>query len=246
MIFFDKSCGGIIMKKTIIIMLIALLSVIAICLIAVIAVLPEDNQQQVITYSNNELIETLGIERPNTKVERLFAIRTYEGEADFIDMLKMAQLDGLEYKELDPESNNYMLVTPLKTNTTLTIANLVYNEYEEKHLPQQVVFRANNGNPLPNNYALLLRYTRPNKGNQQYQIKLTQGEKTATYQIINVEEDGTPVKKNQLVKDDEVGGTESKGDEIEIVLPDEEPVDEENSNQNEENVSEENNAEVSE
>ena len=155
-----------------------------------------------ITYDNNELIETLGIVRQDKEVKRLFAIRTYEGEADFGDMLKIAQLGGLEYKELDPESDNYMLITPMQTNTTLTISNLVYDEYKEKYLPQQVVIRANGGNSLPNNYALLLRYTRPNKGKQQYEIKVTQGDKTATYQIINVEEDGTPVKRDQLVKDD--------------------------------------------
>jgi len=61
---------------------------------------------------------------------------------------------------------------------------------------------------------LLLRYSRPEFPD--YQIKLTQGEQSATYQIINTE-NGVPVRKIQYVKDDIMKGTESFGEEIELV-----------------------------
>lgn len=215
------------MNKTIIIVLIGVLAVVALCLGVVIMVTPDPVEPvPVDMHTPNSLIETLGIERPNKTMERLLAIRTYE-DVDFStlvssDMLKLAQLGGVEYLELDERSNDYLLIVPLEINGNLEVSNVVYDDIDEMYMSQNVMFKANGGKRLPDNYALLVRYTRPKL--PQYEIKLTQkkitGEQqTATYQIIDTEKN-VPVKVTQYIKDDISindlinGRTESVGAEI--------------------------------
>lgn len=205
------------MKRTVIIVIIGFLAVCAICLGVLIAIMPEPVEPAPVDiHTPNSVIQTLEIERPNKKVERLMALRTYQGEIDVNDLIKIAEQGGLEYLELDDKSSEYILLMPFEINGKLEISTLRYDEYEEVFVPQETIFKANGGRELPDNYSLLIRYSRPSI--PQYQIKLSQneGEQTATYQIVNMEGD-TPVKKTQFVKDDIDAGTESFGVENRVV-----------------------------
>jgi len=207
------------MKKTIIIVAIAVLGIVALCVGVLIAMTPDPPPPlPVDRHTANALPEMLGMERPDTRIERLLAIKTYQGDPDFNDMLTLSQIGGLEYYELDANSDDYLLITPFEINGKLEIYNVVFDAYNEEYVPSKVVFTANKGKSLPENYSLLLRYSRPDV--PVYQIKLTQDEQTATYQIINTE-DGAAVKTMQFIKDDADGGTESFGTEIKLEEDDE-------------------------
>jgi len=209
------------MKKTVIIVLIAILAMCAIGLGIYIAVLPEPVEPAPVDmHTPNGIIETLGIERSNTNLERLFAIKTYQNVSptnELIgDIIKMGQVTSFEYLELDPKSNDYLLVTPFEINGKMEIASLKYDPYYEVYVQDTIIFNGNKGENLPENYCLLIRYSRPTT--PEFQIKLIQhkedGEaQTATYQIINTE--GTaPVNTIQRIKDDAMPGTESFGEPI--------------------------------
>lgn len=212
------------MNKKILIIIIGVLAVIALVLGIVILVMPEPEKPvEIINYDKNRLIETLGITRPNKRVERLFAIKTYEGKPGFEDMLKLALTGKLEYYELDSKSNNYMLVIPLKINGKMVIYDVVYSDYDEEYQikKETPVLECYDGKRLPQNYGLLIRYSRPNK--PKFAIKLSLGKdeatgktQTATYMITNTE-DGQAVKAIQFVKDDIEPGTQSFGSELDIV-----------------------------
>ena len=245
------------MNKKILIVIIGVLAVIALILGIVILVMPEPEKPvEVIKYDKNKLIETFGITRPNKRVERLFAIKTYEGKPGFDDMLKLALTGKLEYYELDSKSNNYMLVIPLKINGKMVIYDVVYSDYDEEYQikTQTPVLKCYDGKRLPQNYGLLIRYSRPNK--PKFAIKLSLGKdeatgktQTATYMITN-NENGAPVKAIQFVKDDIEPGTQSFGSELEIIAEEEgllvqeeqeeqenqEEVDSQNEEENEEDV----------
>jgi len=207
--------------KKILIVLIAIFSIAAICFGVLWAITPEPEPIVAIDrHTDNDLIEILGIERPNREVERLLAIKTYQGEVDFEDIRKIAQVGGMEYIELDDKSDDYLLIVPLEINGKLTISSLMYDEYKEDFVVDETkpVEKCNGGEDLYNNYSLLLRYSRPD--NPEYQIKLTQEqdsvkEQTATYNIINMEGD-VPVGITQYVKDDISHGTTSVGAPIKI------------------------------
>lgn len=220
-------------KKTVVIVAIIVLFIIAICMAVLIAVTPDKVEEPKDIHAPNELIENLNIARNNVGFERMISIRTYQGEPDFNDMLAISLTGRLEYYELDKQSNDYLLITPFEINGIMELSNVVKSEQMDGFETKEAVFKCNSGQPLPENYALLLRYSRPDE--PEYEIKLTQtdypsGEKqTATYRIVNmessmkfVEDDGefverrvkSPVKKDQRVKDNKDAGTESEGDEI--------------------------------
>ena len=204
------------MKKTVIIVLIAILSVAAICVGILIAITePVVETSPADPYTPNSLITTLGIERPSKKIERLVAIRTYQGEIESEDLIKIAKAGGMEFLDLDKESDDYLLVIPFEINGKMQISNVTYDSFNEEYTSSgEAVFSCNNGKELPDNYSLLIRYSRPDE--PKYEIKLTQGEQQATYQIVNKEEDGSPVKTTQFIKDDTDAGSESFGTPIKL------------------------------
>jgi len=206
------------MKKTLLIVSIGVLGIVAICLMVLIALTPAPVEPAPIDiYTPNSLPIALGIERPNKTLERLIALKTYqEKEVLLDDLLTISQIGGLEYYELDPESNDYLLITPFEIKGTLELQSLAYNEVAEIYEPQQIIFKANNGEELPDNYSLLIKYSRPKE--PEYRVKLIQGDQVASYHIINTE-DGEPVKMVQFVKDDKNPGTESIG--ASIIIPEE-------------------------
>lgn len=212
------------MKKTIIIVCIAVFAIFAICLGVLIAVFPDTVDQVVVDlHTPNSLIDTLDIERPDTKVDRLIAIKTYQDELSFkenavIDLLKMAQNSGVEYYELNENTNDYLLVVPFEINGTMTVSTVKYDTYNEEYVEDSVIYKCNSGDKLPDNYALILRYSRPSE--PEYQIQLVEEKdgilQTATYMITNTD-DGKPVTVLQLVKDDINPGTDRVGNvEIDI------------------------------
>jgi len=210
------------MNKTIIVVIIAFLAVCAICLGAYIVLIPDQPVQiPVDIHTPNSIIETLGIARKDTKLERLLSIRTYQGINDsdelINDLIKIGEVTTFEYLELDDKSNDYLLITPFEINGVLEIGDLLYDTHEEMYLRNTIVFSGNGGNKLPDNYSLLLRYSRPDV--PEYEIKLIQtkdgAEQTATYQIVNREGE-EPVKKLQYIKDDINAGTESFGVPIQV------------------------------
>ena len=222
------------MKKTVIIVLIIVFSIIAICLGVLVAMTPEPAEPAwVDPHTPNNLIEILGIDRQiGYDQERLIAIKTYQGEMSFEDIREIAGVGGLEYYELDPNSNDYLLIVPFEINGTMKISSLAFDKNSEEYITGSTVFPCNKGNPLPDNYSLLLRYSRPY--DPQYEINLTQGEQgeqLATYQISNMElidkkiEKYAPVKTIQLVNEYIEGNTnpitESYGNEIKIASEDE-------------------------
>lgn len=221
------------MKKTVIIVFIVLLSIAAICLGVLIALTPDPVQPvPEDPHTPNSLITTLGIERPDTTLERLLVLKTYQGGLNADDLLEIAQVGGLEYYELDQRSNDYLLITPFEINGKLEISKLVYDTRNEIYVPESVAHTANGGNPLPDNYSLLIRYSRPEI--PEYEIKLTQPgitevPQTATYQIVNMEGDSL-VGVTQFIKDDardsDVAPTESSEVKIKPVDEDGEIIDE--------------------
>ena len=213
------------MKKTVIIVVIAVLSVVAICLGILIALMPDQvDPIPVDPHTPNSLIASLGIERPNTIQERLIAIKTYEGEISVDDLIELGKVGGLEYYELDPEAKDYLLITPFEINGTMNIYSVGFDGESEKYVANNLVHECNGGEPLPDNYALLLKYSRPST--PQYQIDLVQEDNVAAYQFLNVElvdkmGKYAPVKTLQFVKEYIEGDfnpeTESFGKEIKII-----------------------------
>ena len=210
------------MNKKIIISIIGVLVFISLALGVVIMVMPEPEKPvEVISYDNNNLIETFDITRPNKRVERLIAIKTYEGEPNFQDMLKLTQDANLEYLELDEKAKDYMLIIPFNVNGRMRIFNVEYNDYDEEYqLQKNPVYKCYNGERLPQNYGLLVRYSRPSTPKFAVKLYLREDEETNTYQtatyMITNTENGEPVKTIQLIKDDIEPGTQSYGSELEI------------------------------
>ncbi len=230
------------MNKKILIIIIAVLAVIALGLGIAILVMPEPEKPvEIIHYDNNRLIETLGITRPDKRVERLLAIKTYEGNPNFNDMLKLALAGKLEYYELDPKSDNYMLIVPMNINGKMRLYDVQYSDYDEEYQlkTENPVLKCYNGERLPQNYALLVRYTRPSSPKFAVKLFLRQDAttgvyQTATYMITN-NENGEPVKTIQFVKDDIEPGTQSFGSELEIINENDNVDSNENNEENEEN-----------
>lgn len=217
------------MKNKIIIVVISVLAICAICLGVLIALMPDPIEQiPVDIHTPNSIIETLGIERKKTELERLYAIRTYQevnGIDELIeDIISIGQVSSFEYFDLtNGRGSDYLLVTPFEINGKLEISSVKYDEAKEKYVADQTLYKGNNGENIPDNYALLLRYSRPS--DPEIEIKLTQEkdghEQTATYQVVDkerIEKTGqyVPVKTTQYVKDDISAGTESVGIEIKL------------------------------
>ena len=229
------------MNKKIIIIIIGVLVFIALVLGVIILITPDPVEPvEVISYDNNNLIETFDITRPNKRVERLIAIKTYEGEPNFQDMLKLTQDANLEYVELDEKAKDYMLIIPFNINGRMRIFNVEYNDYDEEYQLQKTpAYRCYNDERLPQNYGLLVRYSRPSTPKFAVKLYLREDEETNTYQtatyMITNTENGEPVKTIQLIKDDIEPGTQSYGSELEI-KEEENPSDlEEETNSLEEN-----------
>lgn len=212
------------MKEKIIIVAISVLAVAALSLGVLIALSPEEVEPiPVDVHTPNSLIEALDIERPDRKTERLLAIKTYQNKSefskdDFKDIINIAQSGGMEYLELD-KSDDYLLIIPYEINGKMEISGVKYDEYNEEYVSDSSTYYylCNKGKELPDNYCLLVRYSRP--ATPAYEIKLSQnnGNQTATYQIVNTEKNGSPVKILQRIKDDIDKGSESVG-EVEIVI----------------------------
>lgn len=211
------------MKKTIIIVLIAVLAVVAICLGTLIAVWQEPvDTTNIDIHTNNSIIETLGIQRSNTKLERLFAITTYQGASSndelISDIIRVGQVSSFEYLELNDKGDDYLLITPFEINGKLEIGTLAYDPYNEFYKRDKIIFRGNEGERLPDNYSLLIRYTRP--AIPEIEIKLIQEkngeEQTATYQVVNAE----GVTTTQRIKDDIAPGTDELGLPLKMLMVD--------------------------
>ena len=185
------------MKKTIIIVIIGVLSVAAICIGVILALMPKPIEQvEVDPYTPNNLANILEIEKPNKKIERLMAIRTYEKNVDMNDINTIAKNTKIRYYILDENATGHLLIVPFEINGKLTISEVYYDsDYEEDYLTGQVIF----SDDVTENYALLLKYDRPDV--PEYEIKLTQGKQTATYRILN-KENGVKVEATQLISED--------------------------------------------
>lgn len=213
------------MKKTIIVVIIAILAVLAICLLAVIAVTPDP----VVApppdpHTDNKLAALLEIER-NTDVKReiLMAIRTYTNGVDEKDINLIAETAGtdLRYYVLNKDAKGHLLIVPFEINGTITISKIKYDsdDTEDYYVDKQDVIFKDTVTP---NYALLLKYDRP--GTYEYEIKLTQGEQTSTYWILN-NASGDRIEATQFIKEDKKGEVETIIIEKPVYITDEEEED---------------------
>ena len=130
-------------------------------------------------FEENQLPKFLKIERPNTKVPRLFAIRNYN---DSLDQEEINSIYYLRYYVLDANAKDHMLILPFDIGGRITVTRLEWDPYEEDYLPSNAEDAILIDEEIVQGYALLLQYDRPSS-NPEYQIKITQGSDVATYNI---------------------------------------------------------------
>lgn len=228
------------MNKTYIVVIIAVLAVLAICLCALIAVTPDPvKPPPPDPHTPNELAAVLEIER-NTSVQReiLMALRTYTNGVDENDINLIAQTPNtnLRYFVLDKNAKGHLLLVPFEINGTITISRVKYDseDTEDYYVDKsEVIFK----DKVTPNYALLLKYDRPDT--YEYEIKLTQGEQTSTYWILNKASGGGRIEATQFIKEDRKGETETIIIEKPVYITNEDSENVEPETDNEEN--EENN-----
>lgn len=131
----------------------------------------------------NELPKYLGIDRPNKEIPRLFAIRNYE---DRLEPDEINQISCLRYYVLDNNAKDHMLILPFDVGGRITVTRLEWHDYSEKYVPSNAEDAVLIDDEIVQGYSLLLQYDRPSN-NPEYQIKITQGNSTATYNISPVE-----------------------------------------------------------
>jgi hypothetical protein len=130
-------------------------------------------------FEENQLPKYLGVERPDTKVPRLFAIRNYD---DMLDQEEINSIACLRYYVLDNRAKDHMLIIPFDIGGRITVTRLEWDPYEEDYLPSNREDAVLIDEQIVQGYSLLLQYDRPSN-NPEYQIKITQGSSTATYKI---------------------------------------------------------------
>jgi len=196
------------MKKTIIVVCIAVLAILALCLLAVIAITPDPVPgPPPDPYTSNELASVLEIERdPKAKREILMQMKTYDIGVDEseINLIAKTPDTDLRYYVLDKDAKGHLLFVPFEINGIITISKVEYDSVDtEDYYVGEEIFR----DTVTPNYALLLKYDKPDS--YEYEIKLTQGEQTATYRILNKDpRTGGRVEASHPIKEDRVGETE--------------------------------------
>lgn len=131
-------------------------------------------------FPENELPKKLGIDKPNTKVARVFAIRNYEKglDADEINSINVP----IRYYVLNSKATGSMLILPFEVGGRITVTELMWDDYEEDFVPSNKEDAVLIDEQITENYGLMLQYNRPSN-NPEYQIKITQGSTVATYNI---------------------------------------------------------------
>lgn len=168
------------MKNKFLIISIAVLSMILLCVCIYIMLTPVQQPQKPVEpdpFPENSIhtAEGLGIERKTTKIPKRLVIRNYtDGLPTSINVL-----EKVSFKVLTKDSKNYMLFVPYQTGGTLTITELMRDDFLEEYVPneERVILKEEIGE----NYALILQYDRPEVA--KYEVKITQGDDTVTYRI---------------------------------------------------------------
>lgn len=194
--------GGLFMKEKILIGAICALILVVVGIGSYVALVPTidpvRSPDPVVTdFPENELPAKLGIQRPNTRVPRIFAVRNYE---ERLDQEEINQIDFLKYYVLDGSSQDHILVVPFDIGGRITVTELMWDDYEEEYVPSNAEDAVLIDEEITPGYALLLQYDRPSSA-PEYQIKVTQGATTATY---NIEPNGNKDREEyEYVKSDE-------------------------------------------
>jgi hypothetical protein len=94
----------------------------------------------------------------------------------------------LRYYVLDSTAKGHMLILPFDVGGRITVTRLMWDDYSEKYVPSNAEDAVLIDEIITQGYSLLLQYDRPSS-NPEYQIKITQGSSTATYNIGPVEGD---------------------------------------------------------
>ena len=172
------------MKEKILIGVICGLILVVVAIGSYVALVPTvdpipTSSPEIIEFPANELPKKLGIQRPNTRVPKIFAIRNYE---DGLDQEEINEIDFLKYYVLDPSSEDHILVLPFDVGGRITVSELMWDDYEEDYVQSNAEDSVLIDEEITPGYALLLQYDRPSNA-PEYQIKVTQGATTATYKI---------------------------------------------------------------
>ena len=179
------------MKKTVIIVLIAIFAVAAICVGVLIPFTPDKKvvEEPKNPYTDNGMFEILEIDRAqegNVR-KKMMAILTYTNGSDeaIINQIANNKDTNLKYVVLDKNAKGNLLVVPHNINGTITISKLVFDVGDRgEYYVGDTVFTGT----VWDNYGLLLKCDRPDEKEKfeqkyKYQIKLEQGEQVATYWI---------------------------------------------------------------
>lgn len=205
------------MKYKILIAIILVLSIVLIGLMTYIIITPTKVPVVPVpptpTYPENELAGIIGVKRPIKEIPRMFAINFYGHKPGTMLPAKVINnIENLSYFMLDEAANTNLLIMPFETGGTLRICKVVWDDYKEKYVADetQVVYER----LVEPKFALLLKCDFA--FDQRYEIKLIQGEDTATYWLEPPAE-GEQIPETCFVKLDtktEDGYTESQEPDI--------------------------------
>lgn len=195
--------GGFFMKEKILILLIAVLGLIALAVGAYVLLVPTVDPNAQVVYKENKLFEKLEIEREvkSEDIARVFFIRNYE---DKLEPNEINNIDNLRYYILDNNAKGHMLILPYNIGGKITVTKLKLNEINEKYVPSNAEDAILINEEITKDYALLLKYDRATSV-PQYQIKITQGDKIATYNIEPIGGAGRVSEYEHIQRDNEKG-----------------------------------------
>ncbi len=173
------------MKEKILIAVICVLALVVVAIGSYVYLVPTvdpDKPVKIINnnFPENELPKVLKINKPNTKVARVFAIRNYEDEldSDEINEIKVP----IRYYVLGNKAKGNLLVLPFEVGGRITVTELMWDDFEEDYVPSNKDDAVLIDEQITPNYGLMLNYDRPST-NPEYEIKITQGSTVATYKI---------------------------------------------------------------
>lgn len=189
------------MKDKILMIAIGILSVIVVVIGSYVALMPTvnpDNRGGNVVLEKlpeNEMLPRLGIARQSKdkSIRRIMVVRNYE---DKLDPDEINLIDRLRYYVLDRNAKGHILVLPYDIGGRITVTELEYSEYTETYVPSTKEDSVLIDEEITPGYALLLQYDRPST-NPEYQVKITQGEVTATYNI-------NPADSSQMDEDEHI------------------------------------------
>lgn len=173
------------MKEKILIGIICVLALAVIAIGAYVCLVPTMGPANVqdtneLVFPENELTKTLGVEKPNTKIARIFAVRNYENGID-IDEINSIN-NPIRCYVLDSRAKGNIFILPFEVGGRITVTKLVWDDYEEDFIPSTQADAILIDEQITQNYGLMLKYDRPST-NPEYQVKITQGNAVAVYDI---------------------------------------------------------------